>query len=73
MKLSDLQQRGGGVLSVQTTDGNIFDAIVFGEQQPGHWLAGSDHFNRTKSFQGPEEKTASEKEVQVALVHQHRG
>ncbi|MEQ9066617.1 MAG: DUF1553 domain-containing protein, partial [Gimesia chilikensis] len=69
VKLSDLQQRGGGVLSVQTTDGNIFDAIVFGEQQPGHWLAGSDHFNRTKSFQGPEEKTASEKEVQVALVY----
>lgn len=69
VKLSDLQQRGGGVLSVQTTDGNIFDAIVFGEQQPGHWLAGSDHFNRTKSFQGPEEKTAAEKEVQVALVY----
>ncbi|QDT25247.1 Planctomycete cytochrome C [Gimesia panareensis] len=69
VKLSDLQQRGGGVLSVQTTDGNIFDAIVFAEQQPGHWLAGSDHFNRTKSFQGPPEKTASEKEVQIAIVY----
>ncbi|QDU48205.1 DUF1553 domain-containing protein [Gimesia panareensis] len=69
VKLSDLQQRGGGVLSVQTTDGNIFDAIVFGEQQPGHWLAGSDHFNRTKSFQGPPEKTATNKEVQIALVY----
>lgn len=73
VKLSDLQQRGGGVLSVQTTDGNIFDAIVFGEQQPGHWLAGSDHFNRTKSFQGPLEKEAAEKEVQIALVYASDG
>ena len=73
VKLSDLQQRGGGVLSVQTTDGNLFDAIVFGEQQPGHWLAGSDHFNRTKSFQGPLEKTATEKEVQIAIVYEADG
>ncbi len=69
VKLSNLEQRGGGVLSVQTLDGNLFDAIVFGEQQPGHWLAGSDHFHRTKSFQGPQEQDAVEKEVQLAIVY----
>ena len=30
VQLSDLQQRGGGVLGVQTLDGSVFDAIVFG-------------------------------------------
>jgi len=56
VKLANLDQRGGGAMSVQAIGGARFDAIVFGEQQPGHWLAGSDHFNRTKSFQGPLEK-----------------
>ncbi len=73
VKLTNLDQRGGGILSVQTVDGNIFDAIVFGEQQPGHWLAGSDHFNRTKSFQGQQEQGANEKEVQIAIVYSADG
>ncbi|WP_223123518.1 DUF1553 domain-containing protein [Gimesia maris] len=73
VKLTNLDQRGGGVLSVQTVDGNIFDAIVYGEQQPGHWLAGSDHFHRTKSFQGPQEQEAIEKEVQIAIVYSAEG
>lgn len=73
VKLTNLDQRGGGVLSVQTVDGNIFDAIVFGEQQPGYWLAGSDHFNRTKSFQGQQEQEAIEKEVQIAVVYSAEG
>ncbi|WP_197995877.1 DUF1553 domain-containing protein [Gimesia algae] len=73
VKLTNFEQRGGGVLSVQTVGGNIFDAIVFGEQQPGHWLAGSDHFNRTKSFQGQQEQDAIEKEVQIALVYSADG
>ncbi|HBL45660.1 MAG TPA: hypothetical protein DDZ90_19950 [Planctomycetaceae bacterium] len=69
VQLANLNQRGGGILSVQTGDGTIFDAIVFGEQQPGHWLAGSDHFNRTKSFQGQPEQEANEREVQIAIVY----
>ncbi|WP_299462531.1 DUF1553 domain-containing protein [uncultured Gimesia sp.] len=73
VKLANLEQRGGGVISVQTLDGNLFDAIVFGEQQPGHWLAGSDHFSRTKSFQGAPEQEAAEKEVQFVIVYQADG
>tara|TARA_R110002111_G_scaffold256979_2_gene324596 strand:+ start:76396 stop:79449 length:3054 start_codon:yes stop_codon:yes gene_type:complete len=69
VKLANFDQRGGGVMSVQTRDGNLFDAIVFGEQQPGHWLAGSNHFSRTKSFQGAPEQEAVEKEVQLAIVY----
>src|SRR5262249_13771565 len=33
VRLDNLTQSGGGVVSVQTTDGNLFDAIVFGEQK----------------------------------------
>lgn len=73
VKLTNLNQRGGGVISVQTKGGAHFDAIVFGEQQPGHWLAGSNHFKRTKSFQGPPEKTAAEKEVQFVIAYHADG
>jgi hypothetical protein len=30
----------GGVISIQTLDGGMFDAIVFGEREPGRWMAG---------------------------------
>ena len=55
LKLANLEQRGGGVISLQSADGNVFDALVFGEQQPRHWLAGSDHFRRTRPVGGSEE------------------
>jgi hypothetical protein len=68
VKLDGLAQRGGGVISVQTPDGNEFDAVVFGEQEPGRWTAGSDFFRRTKSFGGAEEKAAREF-VHVAITY----
>jgi hypothetical protein len=59
---ANLTQRGGGVLSVQTLDGQYFDAIVLGEQELGRWMAGSNGFARTRSFGGPAE-------VKAALTH----
>ncbi len=56
VRLAALDQGGGGVMTVQTLDGNVFDSVVFAEQQPGRWLAGSEFFKRTKPFGGPEEK-----------------
>ena len=44
MSLKTLQQAGGGAISVQSLDGSIFDAIVFGEREPACWMAGSDNF-----------------------------
>lgn len=63
VQLDDLEQRGGGVMSVETLGGEVFDSIVFGEQQPREWLAGSDFFRRTQPFAGPAEPAAG------ALVH----
>jgi hypothetical protein len=42
--LGNLDQRGGGVLGLETPEGRFFDSIVFGELTPRHWLPGSDFF-----------------------------
>jgi hypothetical protein len=73
VKLDNLTQQGGGVMTVQTPDGAVFDAIVFGEQQPKHWLAGSDFFRRTNPLQGPEETTAVERPVHLAVTYHSDG
>lgn len=72
VRLSNLQQRGGGVLTVQSPDGVVFDSIVFGEQQPGHWLAGSNNFARTQPFQGQSESETDEF-VHLAIVYHADG
>ena len=71
--LSDLDQRGGGVMSVETIGGGAFDAIVFGELAPREWLAGSNFFQRTKPFQGPPESEAAERPVPLAFVYRADG
>ncbi len=73
VQLDDLQQRGGGVLSIESRDGVIFDSIVFGEQQPEHWMAGSNNFLRTASFQAAAEDAAQARPVHVALVYEADG
>jgi len=69
VRLDNLTQRGGGVISLQTLDGRVFDAIVFGEREPGRWMAGSNHFRRTKPFGGPPDKTAAKRAVHVAITY----
>ncbi|MEZ6115441.1 MAG: DUF1549 domain-containing protein [Pirellulaceae bacterium] len=71
--LSDLDQQGGAVISVQKLDGSVFDAIVFGEQEPRRWMAGSNGFARTKSFGGVEETAATQQWTHVAIVYQGDG
>jgi hypothetical protein len=71
--LDNLRQRGGGVLGVQTLDGRVFDALVFGERAPGKWQAGSENFIRTKDFQGNAETEAVRRPVHLALVYDGDG
>ena len=73
IQLDDLEQRGGGALSVQTQNGAIFDAIVFGERQPRRWMLGSDGFARTQDFGGPREKQALENPVHLAIASAEDG
>jgi hypothetical protein len=73
VSLDNLKQRGGGVVSVQTAGGAVFDALVFGEIDAGQWMAGSNNFVRTRSFGGPVESEADRRPVHVALVWKEDG
>ena len=73
IRLDSLAQRGGGVISVQTPDGVEFDAVVFGEQEPARWMAGSNGFVRTKSFNGPEETEAVSGLIHFAITYSADG
>jgi hypothetical protein len=69
VRLHNLQQRGGAAISLQSLDGNLFDAIVFGERDPGRWMPGSDGFRRTRDLAGPAENEAVTKPVHFAITY----
>jgi len=71
VQLANPDQRGGGVVSVQTPNGFAFDAIVYGEREPARWMAGSEGFGRFQSFQGTAE--AETGLVHVAIVYAEDG
>ncbi len=73
VRLDDLDQRGGGVMTVQTRNGAQFDSIVFGERDPRRWMAGSNGFSRTQRFNGPEETEAQGRIVHVAIAYHADG
>lgn len=64
-----LDQRGGGVITVETLDGAVFDSLVFAEQEPRRWIAGSDAFRRTQPLGGPREDASPETFVHLAVVY----
>ena len=69
LTLTNLDQRGGGAISVQSSTGAVFDALVFGEKEPGKWMAGSNGYSRWQSFNSPPELEADRSIVQVAIVY----
>jgi hypothetical protein len=71
--LDDLQQSGGGAMSVQTLDGAVFDAVVFGERDPARWMAGSNNHARTQSFSAPDEVEADQQLVKLAIAYADDG
>ena len=67
--LAGLDQRGGAALTVQTPDSENFDAIVFGEKEPGHWIAGSDFFRRTQDAHASPETAGPGELIHLAVVY----
>jgi hypothetical protein len=65
--LDETEQRGGGVMTVQDLQGNVFDSVVFAEKEAGCWMAGSDFGRRTKEFHGAVERDATQRPVHVAI------
>lgn len=71
--LDDLEQQGGGVITLQDLKGNVFDSIVYAEKQKKEWLAGSDFGKRTRDFSGVPEQEAAQHPVHIAIAYQADG
>jgi hypothetical protein len=67
LEIDNLSQRGGGVVSVETLGGDVFDAIVFAEREPQRWMAGSNSFSRTQAFGGTDETARDPEMVHLAI------
>jgi hypothetical protein len=71
--LDNLDQRGGSLISLQTTNGTNFDGIVYGERTARAWMSGSETFKRSAAHGGPAESDADKKPVHVAIVYHADG
>ena len=67
--LADLKQGGGAAVSIESEDGRVFDAIVFGERQAKKWSAGSEGFDRTRDLDAPEETAPAGAFIHLAIVY----
>ncbi len=72
VKPSNLEQRGGGILTLQSPNGEVFDSIVYGEAESHRWMAGSELFRRTASFQGDSETELS-RMTHIAICYDSNG
>ena len=68
-----LDQRGGGVIAVETIGGAVFDALVFAERQKAQWMAGSNVGLRSQNVNGPTEVAQPATPVHVAVVYRPDG
>jgi hypothetical protein len=67
--LATLDQGGGGVMTIETANGAVFDAIVFAEREPRRWVNGSDHFRRSRNLDGAEETAGPGELVHLVVVY----
>ena len=67
--LPSLEQRGGGVISIENKSSGTFDAIVFGERVPKKWMAGSSNFQRSRDLTASDEDAKPGELVHLALVY----
>jgi len=73
VQLENLDQRSGGAMTLQTTDGTYFDSIVFAEATPRHWMSGSNNFQRTLPLNGTPEAEADKTPVHLVWVYRADG
>ncbi len=68
-----LTQRGGSALTLENSSAH-FDAIVYGEIEPGRWMAGSDSHLRSQRQQEtwPAESSADGSFIQIAIAYRGR-
>ncbi len=71
--LSNLNQRAGSALTVQTLNGVTFDGIVYGERVANRWMAGSNGFTRTQDVTTSDEVAADLLPVQLVITYASTG
>ncbi|MEY4033015.1 MAG: hypothetical protein RL492_209 [Verrucomicrobiota bacterium] len=71
--LPTLAQSGGGVLTIESLGGKVFDSIVFAEKQPQRWMSGSDNGVRTRNVDGPAETAGPAEHVHIAITYSADG
>jgi hypothetical protein len=71
--LPTLDQRGGGVVTLESVGGRIFDSLVFAERQKGRWMAGSNNGVRTQDVNGQHETAKPGELIHLAIVYQPDG
>jgi hypothetical protein len=71
--LSSPDQRGGGVITVESIGGGVFDSLVFAERQKSKWMAGSNNGVRTQNVAGPAESAKPGDLIHLAIVYQPDG
>ena len=69
LTLPTLEQQGGGAITVESSSGAVFDGIVYGERDSGQWMAGSNGYARTQSFNGTPESDPFTDPAQIVVVY----
>ena len=67
--VADLNQRAGGVITVESGDGQVFDSMVYAEGSPRNWIAGSDFASRSRNTGGAAESAKPDELVHLAIVY----
>lgn len=71
-ELPDIQQRAGGVMTLQGK-GGLFDSIVYAERQPFHWISGSNNHKRTLDFPKSTPETEPGQPLHLVITYGEEG
>jgi len=71
--LTNLDQRSGGLVTVESLNGVTFDSIVFGEDRARVWCNGSEHGVRFHGAEGVTENASPDQPVWMAITYQKNG
>ena len=72
VRLNNLTDGGGSVLTLEKNGGSQFDGIVYAERQAKRWMAGSNNWFRTQDVSGPgaiDESLTAPDLIQMAIVY----
>jgi len=69
VSLDNINIGSGSALTLQNSNGSVFDAIVYGELQKNRWMAGSDFFRRTVNQPSGFTETTPNQLFQMAITY----